>query len=78
LSINSSKFYSYLIFAVSFFYFASALYYYTTGIMGTMFWVLVLVPVAFILYTLEKLKDGNLYPRLGKFQYAVGFFFIAQ
>ncbi|MET1123728.1 MAG: TRAP transporter fused permease subunit, partial [Archaeoglobaceae archaeon] len=75
--VNSSKFFSYLVFAASLFYFASAIYYYTTGIMGTMFWALVLVPVAFIIYTLERLKEGNLYPRLGKLQYALGIFFIA-
>jgi len=75
--VNSSKFFSYLIFIASLIYFSCAIYYYTTGTMGTMFWVLALVPVAYIIYTLEKLKDGSLYPKLGKFQYAVGFFFIA-
>jgi len=57
-------------------YFAGAVFYYLTGYMGAMFWVLALVPLAYIIYVLERLKHGELYPKLGKFQYVVGIFYI--
>lgn len=58
-------------------YFSIAIYYYTTGTMGTMFWSLVLVPVAFSIYTLAKLKKGEFYPKLGKLQYLVAAVYIS-
>jgi len=45
-----------LLFIFCFLYFSIAIYYYTTGSMGTMFWALVLVPIGFAIYTLTKLK----------------------
>ncbi|MEM0203314.1 MAG: TRAP transporter fused permease subunit [Archaeoglobaceae archaeon] len=72
-----SKALSALLFIFCFLYFSIAIYYYTTGTMGTMFWVLVLVPIGFTIYTLTKLKKGELYPRLGKLQYLVGAVYIS-
>lgn len=64
------------IFIFSLTYISLAIYYYSTGIMGSMFWVLVLVPLAYILYVLERLKSGNFYPKLGKFQYVIAVVYI--
>jgi len=66
---KSNKFVSTTLFVFCLVYFVGAVYYYLTGYMGTMFWVLVLVPLAYIIYVLENLKNGTLYPRLGKLQY---------
>ncbi|MEM3477908.1 MAG: TRAP transporter large permease subunit, partial [Archaeoglobaceae archaeon] len=72
-----SKSLSALLFIFCFLYFSIAIYYYTTGSMGTMFWALVLVPIGFAIYTLTKLKKSELYPRLGKLQYLVGAIYIS-
>lgn len=72
-----SKIISYLLFIFCFLYFSIALYYYTTGYMGTMFWALVLVPIGYSIYTLVQLKKGKLYPKLGKLQYLIGAIYIA-
>lgn len=60
-----------VIFIFSLIYFSISVFYYVTGEMGTEFWVLVTVPLAFALYTLYKLSENKLYPRLGKFQYLI-------
>ncbi|RLI82026.1 hypothetical protein DRP07_06045 [Archaeoglobales archaeon] len=68
---ENNKFLSFFIFILSLIYFSCAIYYYITGYMGTMFWVLVFVPLAYILYVLQSLKNEKLYPRFGKFQYII-------
>uniref|UniRef100_A0A7J2THW3 TRAP transporter fused permease subunit n=1 Tax=Archaeoglobus fulgidus TaxID=2234 RepID=A0A7J2THW3_ARCFL len=68
---------SLLIFIFSLIYFSVAVYYYTTGFMGTMFWVLFLLPVAYSIYVLYKLEKGSLYPRLGKWQNLVAAIYLA-
>ncbi len=73
----NSKLTSALLFIFCLLYFSIAIYYYTTGTMGTMFWALVLVPIAFSIYTLAKLKKRELYPRLGKIQYLIGAIYIS-
>lgn len=72
----NSKLISILLFIFCLLYFSIAVYYYITGFMGTMFWVLVLVPIAYSIYTIAKLRKGELYPRLGKIQYIVGAIYI--
>ncbi len=73
----NQKFLKFFIFIFSLIYISLAIYYYSTGIMGSMFWVLVFVPLAYILYVLEKLKNNEFYPRLGKFQYVVAIIYIS-
>jgi len=73
---KSNKFVSTTLFVFCLVYFVGAVYYYLTGYMGTMFWVLVLVPLAYIIYVLENLKNGTLYPRLGKLQYLLGSIYV--
>ncbi|MEM1537704.1 MAG: TRAP transporter fused permease subunit [Candidatus Nezhaarchaeales archaeon] len=54
-----------LIFIFSLAYFSISVYFFSTGFMGTMYIVLILVPLAFIVYVLRSLRDGTLYPKLG-------------
>ena len=73
---NNNKLISLALFAFCLAYFVSAVFYYLTGYMGAMFWVLALVPLAYIIYVLDKLKHSELYPNFGKLQYVIGMLYI--
>lgn len=68
---------NYLIFVCSLVYFLVAIYYYSTGFMGSSFMVLFFVPLAYILYVLHKLNQGEFYPKLGKFRTFIAALYIA-
>jgi len=50
---------------ISLFFFVYLFRYYLTGIGGPTYLAVILVPVAFILFTLDALRRDDLYPRLG-------------
>lgn len=54
-----------LFFIVAVFFFVYLFRYYMTGIGGPTLIAVMLVPVTFILFTLDGLRNNNLYPRLG-------------
>lgn len=66
-----------LTFIFSLIYFSVAVYYYATGFMGTMFWVLFLLPFAYSIYVLYELENNSFYPRLGKWQYLIAAIYIS-
>jgi TRAP transporter 4TM/12TM fusion protein len=54
-----------LFFIVAIFFFVYLFHYYMTGIGGPTLVAVMLVPVTFILFTLDGLRNNNFYPRLG-------------
>jgi TRAP transporter 4TM/12TM fusion protein len=54
-----------LFFLFAFFFFVYLFRYYLTGIGGPTYLAVILVPVTFILFTLDALRNNDFYPRLG-------------
>ncbi|MDO9210669.1 MAG: TRAP transporter large permease subunit [Deltaproteobacteria bacterium] len=60
------------------FFFVYLFRYYLTGVGGPTYLAVILVPVAFILFTLDALRNNELYPRLGAAaNYIIGGVYIA-
>ena len=63
---------------LAFFFFVYLFRYYLTGAGGPTYLAVILVPVAFILFTLDALRNNELYPRLGAAaNYIIGGVYIA-
>ncbi len=60
------------------FFFVFLFRYYLTGVGGPTYLAVILVPVAFILFTLDALRKNNLYPRLSPAanRFAAGFYIL--
>ena len=59
-------------YAVAISFFLYVFYYYCTGVGGATLLALTLIPITFVLFTLQALRDGDLYPRLPPFaNYAI-------
>ena len=71
------KLLSVLTFIFSLIYFSIVVYYYASGYMGAMFWVLFLLPFAYSIYVLYELENDSFYPRLGKWQYLIAAVYIS-
>ncbi|MDP3040546.1 MAG: TRAP transporter permease, partial [Deltaproteobacteria bacterium] len=60
------------------FFFVYLFHYYLTGAGGPTYLAVILVPVAFILFTLDALRRNDFYPRLGfTLNYIIGGVYIA-
>ena len=51
-------------YAVAIWFFLYVFYYYWTGVGGATLLALTLIPITFVLFTLQALRDDDLYPRL--------------
>ena len=63
---------------IALFFFVYLFRYYLTGVGGPTYLAVILVPVAFILFTLDALRNNDFYPKLGSAaNYIMGGFYIA-
>jgi len=65
-SENNKRFINYLFYGVAIFFFITMLRYYFTGAGGPTLLVVGMVPVAYILATLDSMRKNEFYPSLNK------------